>query len=69
MPFPVKMMGDKHRNSLKQAWMTFSLLHSCNKKSKLYIKYKKDVPLIIKQDNYIKYRHIFETIRIKAEQL
>ena len=36
---------------LKQPWMTFGLLKSCNKISKLYIKYlKKTVPLIIKQN-------------------
>src|SRR6218665_1307572 len=32
LAFPVKKMGDKHRNSLKQPWMTFGLLKSCNKK-------------------------------------
>src|SRR6218665_4166876 len=68
LAFPVKKMGDKHRNSLKQPWMTFGLLKSCNKKSKLYIKYLKNRTA----DNiakYIKYRNKFKTIRIKAEQL
>src|SRR6218665_1877623 len=62
-------MGDKHRSSLKQPWMTFGLLKSCNKKSKLYIKYLKKKRTADNKAKYIKYRNKFKTIRIKAEQL
>jgi len=66
--FPMTGQDGMEGFKLKQPWMTYGLLKSCKKKTKLYVNYLK-TPNLTNKIKFTKYRNKFKTVRIKAEKL
>jgi exonuclease III len=65
--FPLYQLNKRDHRTFKNPWMTKGLLKSCNKKTKLYLKYIKN-PTMINKNKFTTYRNKFKTIKIKAMQ-
>jgi len=66
--FPIIENNNKKSQKIKQPWMTSGLLKSCNKKSRLYLKYLK-FPNEMNKMTFIRYRNKFKQLRKEAEKM
>src|SRR6218665_2019691 len=69
--FPLLHSPAIKRNSssrFKQSWMTSALLKSCNKKSRLYLKYLKN-PTAANKQTFTTYRNKFKQLGVLAEKI
>ena len=66
--FPYKVNTSKHICSQKQPWMTYGLLKSCKKKSRLYLKYLKN-PTETNKKAFTKFHNVFKKANIAADKL
>jgi hypothetical protein len=64
--FPLALVKDRGRSSIKQPWMSKALLKSCKHKNRLYKKYLQN-PSVDNKRVFTQYRNIFKTIRNESE--
>ncbi|HMK58436.1 MAG TPA: reverse transcriptase family protein [Nitrososphaeraceae archaeon] len=65
--FPSTSVISRRPKAARQDWITNGLIKSCNKKSALYKKYKKD-PSAENKNKYIRYRNKLKSLLQKAEK-
>ena len=65
--FPLVTRHHSYRMTPRNEWMTKSLIKSCNKKSRLYKKYRLH-PTVANKDRYVAYRNKLKTVLKKAER-